>query len=138
MHYLQNRGQDNVLVSVCSVIILVNVATDNLCISRFFHSGKYTVSGTAGSYKHDVNALIQKCLSYNLSGSLIGEVSDIVSANIGIGHIGSGIGRNLHILSLRIILCLRIIYTGHKAVLVVYVGGISDTVYYGNLSALGL
>ena len=54
MHYLQTTGQNDIDVTVRTVIILVNLTTDNLNAFSFLRSGKYAVTGTSCCYEQDI------------------------------------------------------------------------------------
>ena len=68
MHYLKATGQYNVGITVCAIVILVNITADNLDTGCFFCSCEYTVTGISGSDKNDIAAFC------NLNRSYLGKI----------------------------------------------------------------
>lgn len=89
MHYLQTTGQNDIAVTVCTVIILVNITTDNLNAVSFLGSGKYAVTGTSCCYEQDIYAFSDQSIAQYFTGSFIREVTNIVTTYISAGNIGT-------------------------------------------------
>ncbi len=133
MHDLESGGKNHIAVAVCAVVILVNVAADKLNAFRFLHRGKDAVSGCARRHEHNVNAFRNQGVSHYLAGRLVRKGSHIVAAHVCAGHIGSRIRCELNDLNALALCLVYIFHAALKSVLIVYVGGISDTVYNRNL-----
>ena len=137
MHYLQTTGQNDIAVTVCTVIILVNVTADNLNAVSFLGSGKYAVTGTACCYEQDIYAFSDQSIAQYLTGSFIREVTNIVTAYISAGNIGTCVRRKLYYFYVHAFGTVHILNTALETILIVNVGRICDTVYYCYLTCGG-
>ena len=121
MHYLQATGQNDIAVTVCTVIILVNITTDHLNAFSFLCSGEYTVTGTTCCYEQDVHAFSDQSITQYLTGSFIGEVTNIVTAYVSAGNIGTCVRRKLYYFYVHAFGTVHVLNTALEAILVVHV-----------------
>ena len=86
-HVLKARGEDDIAVAVCAVVILVDIAADNLNVCCFLNSGEYAVSGVSGRNEDNVNAFCDKSCAYDLAVFGIIKASDVVAADYCAGYV---------------------------------------------------
>ena len=140
VHDLQSGGQDDVGIAVNAIIVLVGIAADYIyrLVSSgcFLNCSEHTVSGCTCCNKDNITAIADQSLADDLSGCFICEGANIVAAYVCTGNIGSCICRLFNTLRICAVVLVRILHAAHKAVLVVYVGRICNSVDNSNLAGL--
>ena len=107
----QTARQDDVFITVDTVVILVDVTTDDIGVAGFFDSREHAVAGAARGDEDDVDAFGEQCVAEDLAARFVIEGTDVVAADICAGDILSSVGRKLDQLYVGAEVLICLLYT---------------------------